>query len=142
MSPGQVSDELGKPPAPAVDPGRIRSQAQHPATAGTAPKQRVVDLDRGHEQILPALKHVLSYPRTTVRAVPGVKPGETIYVAKVWVAPGRPARVNARSVTKSTGSRSEVFWWAQRATEHFRDITEFHRTGELGRPHRRWAPQW
>lgn len=139
---GQVSDELGKPPVPAVDPGRIRSQAQHPSTAGTAPKQRIVDLGRGHEQILPALKHVLRYPRATVRAVAGVKPGETVYIAKVWVAPGRAASVNDRAVTKSTGSRSEVFWWAQRATEHFRDITEFHRTGQLGQPHRRWEPEW
>ncbi|MGO2069638.1 hypothetical protein [Glutamicibacter arilaitensis] len=139
---GQVSDELGKPPAPAVDPGRIRSQAQHPSTAGTAPAPIIVDVNRAHSQILPAEKQILNYPRATVRPVAGSRAGEKLWVAKIWVAPGREALVNGRWVVKVSHSAPEVFWWAQRTTEHFRDIVDFRETGELGRPHRRWAPQW
>lgn len=121
---------------------RLKCQAAHPSTAGTAPVIRMVDLKRGYEQIQPGWKHWTDYPRVTIRPVPGMAEGETLWVATLWFIPGKPVLVNGTQVSRTSPNRDELFWWAQRTVEEFKSISDFFTTGQLGSDRMRWAPQW
>ncbi|MFJ2618195.1 hypothetical protein [Glutamicibacter sp. NPDC087344] len=119
-----------------------KCQASHPSTAGTAPVIRMVNLIRGYEQIQPGWKYWTDYPRVTIRPVPGMAEGETLWVATLWFIPGKPVLVNGTQVSKISSHRDELFWWAQRTVEEFKSISDFFTTGQLGSKSMRWAPQW
>ncbi|MGV2950864.1 hypothetical protein ACNPM8_01610 [Glutamicibacter sp. AGC46] len=121
---------------------RLKCQAAHPSTAGTAPAIRVVDLKRGYEQIQPGWKYWMDYPRATIRPVQGMAEGETLWVATLWFIPGKPVLVNGTQVSRTSANRDELFWWAQRTVEEFKSISDFFTTGQLGSERMRWAPQW
>ena len=121
---------------------RLKCQAAHPSTAGTAPVIRMVDLNRGYEQIQPCWKYWMDYPRATIRPVPGMAEGETLWVATLWFIPGKPVLVNSVQVSRTSPNRDELFWWAQRTVEEFKSISDFFTTGQLGSERMRWAPQW
>ncbi|MGP9031530.1 hypothetical protein ACT17S_00445 [Glutamicibacter mysorens] len=121
---------------------RHKCQAAHPSTAGTAPVIRMVDLKRGYEQIQPGWKYWMDYPRVTVRPVPGMAEGETLWVATLWFIPGKPVLVNGVQVSRTSANRDDLFWWAQRTVEEFKSIRDFFTTGQLGSDRTRWAPQW
>ena len=121
---------------------RLKCQAAHPSTAGTAPVVRVVDLMRGLKQIQPQWNRKNDFPRMTIRPVPGVAEGETMWVATLWFDRGKPVLVNGRQVSRTKSSRDELFRWAQCTVEEFRSFSRFYRSGKLGGDWSKWAPQW
>lgn len=121
---------------------RLKCQAAHPSTAGTAPTIREIDLKRGYKQIQPDWQRWAVYPRVTIRPVPGLAEGETLWVATLWFGRGKPVLVNGRQVSRTRSSRDELLWWAQRTVGEFRSISDFWKTGQLGSERLRWAPQW
>lgn len=120
---------------------RDRSMGAHPSTMGTAPVPRLVDLPHAYRRFEGTPADAV-WPRATVRPTAGLNAGELIWSAKIWVAPGKEARVNGVWVTRASTSQEEVFWWAQKTVKEFREMAVFHRTGALGSHQRRWAPEW
>lgn len=120
---------------------RVRSMGAHPSTMGTAPVPRLVDLPNAYRRFESTPADAV-WPRATVRPTAGLNTGEVIWSAKIWVAPGKEARVNGVWVTRASTSQEEVFWWAQKTVKEFREMAVFHRTGALGSHQRRWAPEW
>lgn len=121
---------------------RIASSAVHPTAIRPVQKPRMANLKDAFNPLSGYPRRPGEFPRAVVRPVPGLKPGELIWAAKIWLDPCCPAIVNGCWVTKVSASKDEVFWWAQKTTEEFREIFAFHKTGELGVAGRRWAPQW
>ncbi|UUX60141.1 hypothetical protein [Glutamicibacter halophytocola] len=136
----QIAREVEQEAADQI--ARLKCQAAHPSTAGTAPTIREVDLKRGYRQIQPRWNRKNDFPRMTIRPVPGVAEGETLWVATLWFDRGKPVLVNGRQVSRTRSSRDELLWWAQRTVEEFRSISRFWRSGQLGSDWLRWAPQW
>ena len=100
---------------PAIDPRLVRhlSMAQHPTAA--APKPKMIDRTRAYEQILPAKKRSECWPRITLRATPGLASGELVWSARIWEAPGKPARGrNGMMVSTAGHDRAEVLDKAER----------------------------
>lgn len=120
---------------------RARSMGAHPSTMGTAPVPRLVDLPNAYRRFDSTPADAV-WPRATVRPTAGLNAGELIWSAKIWVGPGKEARVNGVWVTRASTSKAEVFFWAQKTVKEFRDLTVFHLTGALGSHQRRWAPEW
>lgn len=120
---------------------RFRSMGAHPSTMGTAPVPRLVDLPNAYRRF-DSTPADAEWPRATVRPTAGLYAGELIWSAKIWVGPGKEARVNGVWVTRASTNPTEVFWWAQKTVKEFREMTVFHRTGALGSHQRRWAPEW
>lgn len=120
---------------------RARSMGAHPSTMSTAPVPRLVDLPNAYRRFDSTPADAV-WPRATVRPTAGLNASEVIWSAKIWVAPGKEARVNGVWVTRTSTSQEEVFWWAQKTVKEFREMAVFHRTGALGSRQRRWAPEW
>lgn len=120
---------------------RFRSMGAHPSSMSTAPVPRLVDLPNAYRKFESTPADAV-WPRATVRPTAGLHAGEVIWSAKIWVGPGKEARVNGVWVTRASTSKSEVFFWAQKTVKEFRDLTVFHLTGALGSHQRRWAPEW
>lgn len=120
---------------------RFRSMGAHPSTMSTAPVPRLVDLPNAYRKFESTPADAV-WPRATVRPAAGLHAGQLIWSAKIWVAPGKEARVNGVWVTRASTSQEEVFWWAQKTVKEFREMAVFHRTGALGSRQRRWAPEW
>lgn len=137
LAPGTDVDEIT-----AEMIGRLKCQAAHPSTATLPTELRVVDIKRGYQQIQPGWKYWTDYPRATIRPVPGMAAGETLWVATLWFIPGKPVLVNGTQVSRTSPNRDELFWWAQRTVEEFKSIGDFFTTGQLGSERMRWAPQW
>lgn len=101
-----------------IDPGRLHrilcAQAAHPSTAGTAPKPRVVDLNRGYQPLTSIRERAgqVEWPRATVRPVPGLAGHEITWCATLWQAYGEPLREHGLKVARSTNDRAEAFEWA------------------------------
>lgn len=120
---------------------RVRSMGAHPSMMGTAPVPRLVDLPNAYRRFECTPADAV-WPRATVRPTAGLNAGELVWSAKIWVGPGKEARVNGVWVTRASTSQEEVFWWAQKTVKEFREMAVFHRTGALGSRQRRWAPEW
>lgn len=123
------------------DHERFRSMGAHPSTMSTAPVPRLVDLPNAYRRFDSTPADAV-WPRATVRPTAGLYAGQMVWSAKIWVAPGKEARVNGVWVTRASTNASEVFWWAQKTVREFREMAVFHQTGALGSHKRRWAPEW
>lgn len=109
-----LREEMHFGPA-AID--RHRATAQHPAAAAPAP--RVIDRGRMYEPFEHKDPKAVEWPRAVVRSSPGLAAGELVWGAKIWDAPGQPARDHAGKLLAVSGhDRDQVLKdAAQRVTE-------------------------
>ena len=131
----QVSDEQAFPPAGGAqslgrnraltlaDVDRNRSSSVHPAAAAPAP--RVIDRGRMYAEFEYKDPKAVEWPRAVVRYSPGLAAGEVVWGAKIWDAPGQPARDHAGKllafsghdrdqVLKDAGQRVKELRWSKR----------------------------
>lgn len=131
----QVSDELAVPPAGGAaslrrnrsitlaDVDRNKSSSVHPASAAPAP--RVIDRGRMYDPFEHEDPETVEWPRAVVRSSPGLAVGEQVWGAKIWDAPGLPARDQAGKllafsghdrdqVLKVAGQRVKELRWSKR----------------------------
>lgn len=115
----QVSDELAVPPAGGAaslrrnrsitlaDVDRHKSSSVHPAAA--APVPRVIDRGRMYDPFEHKDPKAVEWPRAVVRSSPGLAAGELVWGAKIWDAPGQPARDHAGKLLAFSGhNRDQV----------------------------------
>lgn len=131
----QTSDEPTAPPAGGAaslrrnrsitlaDVNRNKSSSVHPAAAAPAP--RVIDRGRMYAGFEHKDPKAVEWPRAVVRSSPGLAAGELVWGAKIWDAPGLPARDQAGKllafsghdrdqVIKVAGQRVKELRWSKR----------------------------
>lgn len=131
----QVSDEPSGPLAGGAaslrrnrtitlaDVARNKSSSVHPAAAAPAP--RVIDRGRMYDPFEHKDPETVEWPRAVVRSSPGLAAGEQVWGAKIWDAPGLPARDQAgkllafsghdrNQVLKVAGQRVKELRWSKR----------------------------
>ena len=132
----QTSDEQAVPPAGGaaslrrhrkITPAEVdrnRASSVHPAAAAPAP--RVIDRGRMYEQFEHKDPEAVEWPRAVVRSSPGLAAGELVWGAKIWEAPGQPARDHAGKllgfsghdrdqVLRVAGQRVKELRWSKRS---------------------------
>ncbi|ALQ29094.1 hypothetical protein AA310_00650 [Arthrobacter sp. YC-RL1] len=127
----QVSDELAVPPAGGAaslrrnrsitlaDVDRNKSSSVHPAAAAPAP--RVIDRGRMYDPFEHEDPETVEWPRAVVRSSPGLAAGEQVWGAKIWDAPGLPARDHAGKLLAFSGhDRDQVIKVAEQRVKELR----------------------
>ena len=109
----QTSNEPTAPPAGGAaslrrnrsitlaDVDRNQSSALHPTAAAPAP--RVIDRGRMYDAFEHKDPNAVEWPRAVVRSSPGLAAGEVVWGAKIWEAPGQPARDHAGKLLAFSG---------------------------------------
>ncbi|TDU27071.1 hypothetical protein [Arthrobacter sp. JUb115] len=97
---------------------RFLAMAQHPSTS---PAPRVVDRERMYQGFDWKDPDSLQWPRSSVRASPGLAAGELVWGAKIWEAPGVPARdAHGLLIAFSGEDREKVIADAQKRVRELR----------------------
>jgi len=97
---------------------RFVAMAQHPSTS---PAPRLIDRQRMYQGFEHKDPEGVQWPRSSVRASPGLAAGELVWGAKVWEAPGVPARNAAGLMISFSGhDRDEVIADAQKRVSELR----------------------
>ncbi|MGC0270780.1 hypothetical protein ACPROK_14560 [Glutamicibacter soli] len=127
----QTSDEQAVPPAGGAgslrrnrkitlaDVDRNRSSSVHPAAAAPAP--RVIDRGRMYAEFEYKDPKAVEWPRAVVRSSPGLAAGEVVWGAKIWDAPGQPARDHAGKLLAFSGhDRDQVLKGSEQRVKELR----------------------
>ncbi|MGQ3382948.1 hypothetical protein [Glutamicibacter sp. TV12E] len=97
---------------------RLKAMAQHPSTS---PAPRVIDRQRMYQGFEHKDPEAVQWPRSSVRASPGLAAGELVWGAQVWEAPGVPARyASGLLVAFSKHDRDEAIAEAQKRVSELR----------------------